>query len=41
MSEDGIEKICPEDHRLASRGLPSDDKWSSRGTDFSIPSSYK
>ena len=24
--EGGIGKICPEDHRLASRGLPSDDK---------------
>ena len=31
-------KICPEDHRLASRGLPSDDKRWSWGTDFSIPS---
>ena len=26
--------ICPEDHRLASRGLPSDDKRWSRGTEF-------
>ena len=24
--EGGIEKICHKDHRLASRGLPSDDK---------------
>ena len=35
--EGRIEKIRPEDHRLASRGLPSDDKRWSRGTDFSIP----
>ena len=27
-------KICPEDHRLASRGLLSDDKRWSPGTDF-------
>ena len=33
-------KIRPEDHRLASRGLPSDDnQWSGR-TDFSIPPSH-
>ena len=25
--EGGIEKICPKDRRLASRDLPSDDKW--------------
>ena len=25
--EGGIEKIRHKDHRLASRGLPSDDKW--------------
>ena len=30
-------KICPEDRRLASRGLPSDDKRWSRGTDFFYP----
>ena len=34
-------KIHPEDHLLASRGLPRDDKWWSRRTDFSIPSSHK
>ena len=34
-------KIRPEDHRLASRGLPSDDKRWSRGTDFSIPTSHE
>ena len=39
--EGRIEKICPEDGRLASRGLPSDDKRRSRGTDFSILPSHK
>ena len=34
-------KICPEDHRMASRGLPSDGNWWSRGTDFSIPTSHE
>ena len=34
-------KISPKDHRLASRGLSSDDKWWLRSTDFSIPSSHK
>ena len=29
-------KIRPDDHRWASRGLPSDDKRCSRGTDCSI-----
>ena len=34
-------KFCPEDHRLASRGLQSNDKRWSRGTDFPIPFSHK
>ena len=34
-------KICPKDHRLASRGLPNDDKWWSGGTDFSNTSSHE
>ena len=25
--EGWIEKTCPEDHPLALRGLPTDDKW--------------
>ena len=29
-------QICPKDSRLASQGLPSDDKQRSQGTDFSI-----
>ena len=33
-------KFRPEDHRLASRGLPSDVKRWLLGTDFSIPSSH-
>ena len=33
--------ICPEDHRLASQGLPSDDKRWSWGTDFSVPTSQE
>ena len=36
-----IEKSGPEDRRLASRGLPSDDKRWSRGTDFSILPSHE
>ena len=32
--EGGIEKNRPKDHWLASRGLPSDDKRWSQGTDF-------
>ena len=35
-SEGRIEKPVPLDHRLASQGLPSDDKLWSRGMDFSI-----
>ena len=34
--EGRIEKIRPEDRRLALRGLPSDDKGCSRGMAFSI-----
>ena len=34
-------KICPENHRLALWGLPSDDNQWSLGTDFSIPSAHK
>ena len=34
-------RICPEDRRLASWGLPSDDKRWYRGTDFSILTSHK
>ena len=34
-------KICPEGRRLASRGLPSDDKRWSSGTDFSILPSHE
>ena len=33
-------KICPEDHRLASRGLSSDAKLWYQGRDFSIPPSH-
>ena len=33
-------KLCHEEHRLASRALPSDDKRWSWGMDFSIPSSH-
>ena len=39
--EGKIEKICPEDRRLALRGLPSDDKRWSRGTDFSTLPSHE
>ena len=34
-------KIRPDDRHLASRGLPSDDKWWSRGTAFSILPSHE
>ena len=34
-------KIHPEDHRMASRGLPTDDKRWSREADFSILSSTR
>ena len=34
-------KIWTEGHSLASWGLPSDNKWWSRGTKFSIPPSHK
>ena len=34
-------RIRTADHRLAFRGLQSDLKWRSRGTDFSIPSSQE
>ena len=30
-----LRKICPEDHRFASQGLPSDDKWWSSRSDYS------
>ena len=39
--EGGIEKNCPEDHQLASQGMPSDDKGWSRGMEFSIKSSHE